>query len=119
MIPSRFSVRGPELSHSRMTISVEAGAVAMAMAPSSSATCHGCPSTRTPMVTSADASTDSTSVRYRNWRPRRRNRENSKTDPMEKRIRPSATSLSTSSASRFSAETQPRMDGPSATPARM
>ena len=34
MMPSRLSVSGPELSHSRITISVEAGAVAMAMAPS-------------------------------------------------------------------------------------
>jgi hypothetical protein len=41
MIPKRLSVSGPALSHSRMTINVDAGAVAVAIAPSRRATGQG------------------------------------------------------------------------------
>lgn len=40
MMPSRLLVSGPALSHSRITIKVDAGAVAVAMAPNSRASGH-------------------------------------------------------------------------------
>lgn len=96
------SVTGPVAFRSRITIRVEAGAVAMAMAPSSSATGHGCPRTSIATVTNPPASTLSVAVTWSIAGPATRTRRISKIDPMENRISPSATSLKTSSAAKFS-----------------
>ena len=119
MIPSRASLSGPRALHSRSTIKVDAGAVAMETEASSRATCHGSPKISIVVRTMAAASMDSTSVNRTILPPMRRTRLNSNTPPMENRIRPSATSLKASSAWMLSWLTQPSTDGPSTMPAMM
>ena len=119
MMPSSESLSGPRALHSRSTIKVDAGAVAIDTEASSRATCHGWPKSSIVVSTMVAASIDSISVRRTILPPMRRTRLNSKTPPMEKRIKPSATSLSASSACMFSWLTQPSTDGPSTIPATM
>lgn len=119
MVPIRLSLRGPWALHSRMTMRVDAAAVSVAIAPSSSATFQPCPSARAPMMTIAAAMVDWDRVIRSTAGPMARTRSNSNTEPMEKRISPRATSLNTLRAARFSWLTHPSTEGPTATPARM
>ena len=102
MIPSSASLSGPCALHSRSTISVEAGAVAMDIEASNSATCQSRPTASMPISTRIAASADSTMVSLTILPPMRRTSPISNTAPIEKRMSPRATSLSASSAWMFS-----------------
>ncbi len=100
--PSTVSVSGPEALHSRITISVEAGAVAMAMEPSSREACQLWPSASIAVLTRIAASRDSARVTRSTLSPTVCTRWRSKMDPTENRINPRATWLKTLRVVRFS-----------------
>ena len=102
MMPSSASLSGPFALHSRSTISVEAGAVAIEIEASNSATGQSRPTASMPTSTKIAASADSTMVSRTILPPMRRTSPISNTAPIEKRIRPRATSLSASNAWMFS-----------------